>query len=240
MLLLLYPGASSSPSLPARHTPNSPQPGLVGATPSLPPTVPQPPPPPPPLLPVANMHSSRGSRHAPRGRRSCAGDDSDDEGSSDKVEPAAGPTPSSPPSASEAPSTLLRALRGQGNAIVGTQTLELVRGKVNRSFSSRTSHRRTVFDDGKDAQTRKGLLGTGASEVHTAVKGTQIARGRGTRRGEGGQGKRREVMGARTQCIIYIFEMCQMNGNAGQRRAVRFSNPTKAPPRVRRLFPPKN
>ena len=92
---------------------------------------------------------------------------------------------SSSPSAAEALSPLLRALRGQGDAIVGTQTLELVRGKVNRSFRSRTSHRRTAFDDGKDAQTRKGLLGTAASEVHTAVKGTQIARGRRGGKGEG-------------------------------------------------------
>lgn len=98
-----------------------------------------------------------------------------------------------------------------------------------------------MFDDGKDAQTRKGLLGTGASEVHTAVKGTQIPRGRGTRaRRGGGRGERREVMGARMQCIMYIFEICQMNGNTGQRRAVRFSNPTKAPPRARRPFPRKN
>lgn len=120
---------------------------------------------------------------------------------------------------------LLGALRGQGDAIVGTQTLELVRGKVNRSFRSRTSHRRTAFDDGKDAQTRKGLLGTAASEVHTAVKGTQIARGR--RGGERGGG--RGAMGACTQCIRYIFEICQINGNGGQIPVVRISKINKRP-----------
>lgn len=167
---LLRPSAPSPPSLPARHTPNSPQPVLVGAPTSrtLPPQLP--PPPPPVLLPVASKHSSRGSRRAARDRRRRARDDNDDEGSG-KSEPAADVEPASPPIAIKVSSSLLPALSGQGHAIAGTQMLELERGKVSKSCSSRTSHRRTAFDDGKDAQTRKGLLGTGASEVHMAAKG---------------------------------------------------------------------
>lgn len=53
-------------------------------------------------------------------------------------------------------------------SITGIKMLEAVRGRVNRGVWSRTFHSKTAFTDGKDAQTRKGFVGTGASDVHTA------------------------------------------------------------------------
>lgn len=47
--------------------------------------------------------------------------------------------------------------------------LEAARGSAKRSCSSRTSHSSTEFEHGTAAQTRNGLLGTGASDVKMAV-----------------------------------------------------------------------
>lgn len=52
--------------------------------------------------------------------------------------------------------------------IAGTQMLSAARGRVNRSSAWATFHSTTAFADGREAQTRKGLLGTGASDVQTA------------------------------------------------------------------------
>lgn len=65
--------------------------------------------------------------------------------------------------------------------MAGTQMLSVVRGRVNKRSVSRTFHSTTAFADGKDAQTRNGLLGTGASDVQTAANKEK-------RRREGGGG----------------------------------------------------
>lgn len=59
----------------------------------------------------------------------------------------------------------------KGKTTAGTQILEAVSGRTNRSCSSCTFHSKTEFDDGMAAHTRKGLVGTGASEVKIAGPG---------------------------------------------------------------------
>lgn len=53
--------------------------------------------------------------------------------------------------------------------VTGIKMLKAVMGSVNRCVWSRTFHSKTAFTDGRDAQTRKGFVGTGAKDVQTAA-----------------------------------------------------------------------